>query len=95
MSGLMEKAELTNGLSAFSAYCHAIPYMFYALIAVVVVPLVACGILPMFKNMKAAETRAIETGEVLSKDSKDALIEGLEDEERLKNKPHNSRDWKV
>lgn len=90
MSGLMEKAELTNGLSAFSAYCHAIPYMFYALVAVIVVPLVACGILPMFKNMKAAETRAIETGEVLSKDSKAALIEGLEDEERLKNKPHRA-----
>ncbi len=90
MSGLMEKAELTNGLSAFSAYCHAIPFMFYAIVAVIIVPLVACRILPMFKNMKAAETRAIETGEVLSEDSKRALVEGLEDEERLKDKPHRA-----
>lgn len=90
MSGLMEKAELTGGLSAFSAYCHAIPFMFYAIVAVITVPLVACGILPMFKNMKKAETRAKETGEVLSEDSKSALIEGLEDEERLKDKPHRA-----
>lgn len=90
MSGLMEKSDLTGGLSAFDAYCHAIPFMFYALIAVIIVPLVACGVLPMLKNMKAAETRAITTGEVLSEESKAALIEGLEDETRLADLPHRA-----
>ena len=85
--GLMEEAGMTNGLSAIGGYTHAIPFMFYAIIALIVVPLVALGILPMFKNMKAAETRAIETGEVLSEASKAALSEGLEDEKRFEGKP--------
>lgn len=88
MSGLMEESGLTNGLSAFSAYCHAIPFMFYAIIAVIIVPLVACGLLPKLKNMKAAEDRAMNTGEVFSEESKAAMIEGLDDESRLEDKPH-------
>lgn len=84
--GLMEEAGMTNGLSAIGAYTHAVPYMFYAIIALVVVPFVALGILPMLKPMKAAETRAIETGEVLSPESKAALTEGLEDEKRFEGK---------
>lgn len=87
MSSQMETAGLTGGLSAFAAYCHTVPFIFYAIIAVIIVPLVSCGILPMFKNMKAAETRTIETGELLSEDSKAQLIEGLVDEEKLKDKP--------
>lgn len=95
MSSQMEKSGLTNGLSAFSAYCHTVPFIFYAIIAVVIVPFVALGIVPMFKNMKAAETRAIETGEVLSEDSKAALIEGLGDEEKLATKPHRALNFLI
>jgi len=84
--GLMEEAGMTDGLSAIGGYTHAVPYMFYAIIALIVVPLVALGILPMFKPMKAAETRAIETGEVLSAESKAALSEGLDDEKRFEGK---------
>lgn len=58
--------------------------MFYCIIAVVTVPLVAFGVLPMFKPMKAAETRAVETGEVLSPESRAMLVEGLEDEKSWK-----------
>lgn len=90
MSSQMEKSGLTGGLSAFSAYCHTVPFIFYAIIAVIIVPFVALGIVPMFKNMKAAETRTLETGEVLSEDSKAALIEGLVDEEKLASKPHRA-----
>ncbi len=86
MGGLMGSSGLDGGLSVFSAYTHAIPYMFYCIIAVVTVPLVAFGILPMFKPMKAAETRAVETGEVLSPESRAMLVEGLEDEKRLESK---------
>ena len=87
MSGLMKEANMTGGLSAFSAYCHAIPFMFYAIIAVIAVPLVAVGILPMFKSMKAAEERAITTGQTLSDESREAMTEGLEDETRFEGKP--------
>lgn len=87
MSGLMEKSGLTGGLSPFAAYCHSIPYMFYAIIAVICVPFVALGILPMFKNMREAEKRTLETGQVLSEESRKAILEGLEDEERLKDMP--------
>lgn len=90
MSGLMDKAGLTGGLSPFEAYCHSIPYMFYAIIAVVCVPFVATGILPQFKNMKEAEQRTLRTGEVLSKESRKAFIEGLDDEKRLSEKPHRT-----
>lgn len=86
MGGLMGSSGLDGGLSVFSAYTHAIPYMFYCIIAVVTVPLVAFGILPMFKPMKTAETRAVETGEVLSPESRAMLVEGLEDEKRLESK---------
>ena len=86
MGGLMGSSGLDGGLSVFSAYTHAIPYMFYCIIAVVTVPLVAFGILPMFKPMKAAETRAVETGEVLSPESRAMLVEGLEDEKKLESK---------
>ncbi len=90
MSGLMEKSGLTGGLSPLMAYTRSIPYMFYAIIAVFIVPLVFMGVVPMFKNMKAAEKRANETGEVLSKESKAALIEGLDDEKRLSEVPHRT-----
>lgn len=90
MSGLMDKAGLTGGLSPFEAYCRSIPYMFYAIVAVACVPFVALGILPKFKNMREAEKRAMEQGEVLSKESREALIEGLDDEKRLAEKPHRT-----
>lgn len=84
--GLMEEAGMTDGLSAIGGYTHAVPFMFYSIIALFVVPLVALNILPMFKPMKNAETRAIETGEVLSAESRAALSEGLDDEKRFEGK---------
>ena len=51
-------------MSGFSAYVHSIPYMLYAWIAVMVVPLFALGIIPLFGPMKKAEQRTLETGKV-------------------------------
>lgn len=53
-----------NGLDGFSAYVHSIPYMLYAWIAVIVVPLFIFGVIPLFGPMKKAEERAIQTGKV-------------------------------
>lgn len=85
-SGLQYEAGLSGGLSQLGAYVSAIPFMFYAIIAVIITPLVATGKLPQFKAMREVETRAIETGEVLSPESKAAFLQGLDDEERFKDK---------
>ena len=55
--------------SAMSTYIRAIPYMFYAIVAVVVVPLFILGVLPKFGAMKAAYHRTEATGRVYSEAS--------------------------
>lgn len=91
--GLLDSSDI--GLAAlgyagngFEYYINVIPYILYALVAVVLVPLVAVGIVPMLGQMKKAEKRVIETGELAPPDS-DAMG-GLEDADvsKLKKKPH-------
>ena len=55
--------------SAMSTYVHAIPFMFYAIIAVIMVPLFILGVIPKLGAMKRAYDRVEETGEVYSKAS--------------------------
>ena len=55
--------------SAMVTYIHAIPYMFYALVAVIIVPLFIFGVIPRLGAMKRAYKRVEETGEVYSKES--------------------------
>ncbi len=86
MGGLMEKSDMLNGLSVTSAYLHAIPFVVYGWLAVVLVPLFCLGILPLFGPMKRAEQRALETGEVLSPDAKAALVELPDDEKKFEGK---------
>jgi Na+/H+ antiporter NhaC len=66
-------------MSGFSAYVQSIPYMLYAWIAVIVVPLFALGIIPLFGPMKKAEERALTTGKVFPEYhyTEDAIV-GLE-----------------
>jgi len=52
-------AEEGHGLQAYIA---SIPYMLYAWVAVLIVPLVILGKLPLLGPMKRAEARATETG---------------------------------
>ena len=81
MGTQMENAGMTGELSAVAAYIQAIPFIVYGWLAVLTVPLVILGIIPLFGPMKKANTRALETGEVLSPESKAALVE-LPDEEK-------------
>lgn len=55
--------------SAMATYIHTIPYMFYAIVTVIIVPLFAVGLVPKLGAMKAAYKRATETGQVYSKAS--------------------------
>ena len=63
-----EIVELGFG-SAMSTYIHAIPYMFYAIVAVVVVPLFILGVIPKIGAMKKAYERVVLTGKVYSENS--------------------------
>lgn len=79
MSGLMEKADMTQGLSPIAAYMQTIPYIAYGWFTVLTVPLFATGVLPLFGPMKKSESRALETGQVLSEISSKAFAESQEE----------------
>lgn len=55
--------------NAMETYIHTIPYMFYAIAAVIVVPLFILGILPKIGAMKKAYQRVAQTGRVYSENS--------------------------
>ena len=86
MSAQMEKAGMTEGMTAIGGYMSSIPFMLYGWIAVILVPLFALNIIPLFGPMKKAEQRAIETGEVFSEISKSELIELPEEEKAFEGK---------
>ncbi|MDZ7644363.1 MAG: Na+/H+ antiporter NhaC family protein [Woeseiaceae bacterium] len=60
---------VTNGVAAegqgLSTYIGAIPYMLYAWIAVLLVPVVIAGYIPMLGSMKKAEHRAQTLGQMV------------------------------
>lgn len=66
-----EQQEIVNlGYgSAMGTYIHAIPYMFYAIVAIIIVPLFILGVIPKLGAMKNAYKRVEETGKVYSENS--------------------------
>jgi len=79
MSGLMGKAGMAQGLSTIAAYMQAIPYSVYGWFTLLTVPLFAAGVLPLFGPMKKSESKALETGQVLSGISLKASTESQEE----------------
>lgn len=61
-----------------ATYIHAIPYMFYALVALIIVPLFIFGVIPKLGAMKSAYKRVEETGQVYSKESQKGFPETTE-----------------
>ena len=55
--------------TAIQTYTHVIPFMFYAILALAIVPLFIMGIVPKFGAMKDAYDRVKTTGMVFSKGS--------------------------
>ncbi|MCM2131264.1 Na+/H+ antiporter NhaC family protein [Larsenimonas rhizosphaerae] len=81
-SGLLEDNQITtNGMSL---YIEAIPYMFYAWVAAIVVPLVAMGWIPAIGPMKKAEARAA-AGQPIPDGAEESALEIADDDER---RPH-------
>jgi Na+/H+ antiporter NhaC len=64
---------VTNGVAAegegLATYISAIPYMLYAWIAVLLVPVVIAGYIPMLGSMKKAEHRAQTLGQMVPPDA--------------------------
>ncbi len=60
----IENVGAVEGMTGFQAYCASIPYMLYAWIAVICVPLFIFKIIPTFGPMKAADERAL-SGKVM------------------------------
>ena len=73
MAGQLE----SNGVAAVgegtAVYIQTIPYIFYALVALFVVPLYIAGIIPHYGPMKKAEIRAETTGQVFPDSMLDAI----------------------
>lgn len=70
---------------AMATYIRAIPFMFYAIVAVVFVPLFIVGVIPKLGAMKKAYERVKETGDVYSEFSKRFNLDEDDDDEQSKN----------
>ena len=64
-SGLIVANGIAPEGEGFSTYISAIPYMLYAWVAVLLVPVVISGAIPALGPMKSAEARARDTGETV------------------------------
>lgn len=77
----IEEVGVLGDISGFSAYVRSIPFMLYAWIAVIVVPLFVLGIIPLFGPMKKAEERVAATGRVFPDYHYEGeAIDGLKDD---------------
>ncbi len=64
-AGLLEKNGVAADGAGIDVFIQSIPYMFYPFIAVLIVPLVIVGVVPLLGRMRGAEQRAEETGQVI------------------------------
>lgn len=75
-SGLLEDNEIAG--KGIDMYISAIPYMFYAWVAAIVVPLVAMGWIPLIGRMKKAEQRA-QGGQTIPDGAEVSVLEVSDD----------------
>jgi Na+/H+ antiporter NhaC len=64
-AGLLEKNGIAAEGKGIDVFIQSIPYMFYPWVAVLIVPLVIMGVIPLVGRMKVAEERAESTGQVI------------------------------
>lgn len=75
--------ELGYG-SAIGTFYHIIPFIFYAIAAVVIVPLFAYGLVPKWGKMRKAYRRVKETGQVYSPESAELNLDDEDDSPNVK-----------
>jgi tetracycline resistance efflux pump len=64
-AGLLEKNGIAEDGQGIDLFIQSIPYMFYPFVAVIMVPLVIMGVIPLLGKMKQAEARAEQTGQLI------------------------------
>lgn len=74
-SGLLEKNGVAAAGEGIDLFIRSIPYMFYPFIALLIVPLVIMGVIPLWGTMKTAEHRAETTGQVVPTGSEHLDVE--------------------
>ena len=63
-AGLLEKNGVAGPGEGIATFVGAIPFMFYPIVALLVVPLAVTRIIPLLGRMRTAEMRAEETGDL-------------------------------
>ncbi len=63
-AGLLEKNGVASPGEGIALFVASIPYMFYPILAIVLVPLVILGVVPLIGPMRVAEHRAETTGDL-------------------------------
>lgn len=81
ISGLLESTDVVEAGMGLTGYINVIPYMVYAWVAVIIVPLVAMNIIPSIGPMRSAEKRVEKTGELAPPNSNKMGISFEEDRE--------------
>ena len=71
--------ELGYG-SALETYIHVIPYIFYALVAVIIVPMFIFNVIPKLGSMKKAYDRVEKTGHVYNEEDESLNAEDAKEE---------------
>lgn len=91
MSGQYESLEITGSDgTSLGAYIQSIPYMFYAWLAVILAPLFALKIIPLFGPMRKAEQRAAQ-GQVFPPSYYEQLEKGTMEEVKEEMDPSKAR----
>lgn len=75
--------ELGYG-SAINTFYHIIPFIFYAIAAVLIVPLFAYGIVPKWGKMRKAYQRVKKTGMVYAEESRELNLDDEDDAPEVK-----------
>ena len=70
-AGLLEKNAVAPNGQGLSLFIESIPYMFYPIFALLLVPIVALGLFPRIGPMRRAEELAEATGELGATDDKE------------------------
>ncbi len=81
ISGLLEVTQVVPPGQGLVGYLNVIPYLIYAWVAIIIVPLVALKVIPSIGPMKKADLRAKEKGELIPPKSDNMgmnIVEGLD-----------------
>lgn len=76
LGSLLEQQGIAAEGEGLKLFMRSIPYDFYAMAAVIIVPLVIIGVIPVFGPMKKAYKRVEETGQLAPPDSEKIDIRG-------------------